>query len=72
MHPRTPRSPTSYDEVELHLLGEDERREASAGLSDEFPSEIDSKRPFSARDKRAMGLLIVLCEFHIVHILAYS
>lgn len=62
MHPRTPKTPITFDEVELQLLGEDDRRQAALGLSDEFPPVHDPKRPFSARDKRAMVLLIVLCE----------
>jgi PAT family acetyl-CoA transporter-like MFS transporter 1 len=65
MQPRTPRSPEynnqDMDEVELSLLGEEDRQRAAVGLSDEFPSDVDPKRPFSARDKRAMSLLIVLC-----------
>lgn len=69
--PRTPRTPrigeqnrrgsddvVAADEVELSLLGEDERREAALGLSEDRPS----KRSLSTRDKNAMTLLIILCE----------
>ncbi|KAK7029010.1 hypothetical protein VNI00_014720 [Paramarasmius palmivorus] len=47
------------EDVELNLLNEGERRRAREGL--ESTSEEDlSKRPISAKDKRAMALLCVL------------
>ena len=72
--PRTPRTPRlgeqsrraseddagAVDEVELSLLGEDERRQAALGLPSEDAS--GSKRSLSTRDKKAMTLLIILCE----------
>ncbi|OBZ78994.1 hypothetical protein A0H81_00307 [Grifola frondosa] len=74
--PRTPRTPRRsragrrteddepVDEVELSLLGEDERRDAAADLTlqeeREYLSLAGGKRPISSRDKRAMVLLIVL------------
>ncbi|KAH9850660.1 MFS general substrate transporter [Lenzites betulinus] len=52
------------EEVELSLLGEDERREAASDLTlDEeqtYLAQGGEKRPFSARDKRAIVLLIIL------------
>ncbi|KAH9925007.1 MFS general substrate transporter [Epithele typhae] len=58
--------PTPYegDDVELSLLGDAERREAAADLTleeeQEYLTQVDAKRSFSARDKRAMVLLTVL------------
>ena len=56
-------SANGADEVEMSLLGEDERREAADGLTLEEEQEYLSpeKRPTSAKDKRAIALLIVLC-----------
>ncbi|KAH9026321.1 acetyl-coenzyme A transporter 1-domain-containing protein [Lactarius deliciosus] len=69
--PRTPRSTrlnhedadTDYvvgggsaEEVEMSLLGEDERRSADAG----FAEYADHKAPLSSEDKRAMALLCIL------------
>lgn len=63
----TPRTPISSrvigidgeeEDVELSLLGEDERRQAAFGAEGEG---ID-KRPISLKDKKAMALLCVLCE----------
>lgn len=75
IQPRTPRTPRSgrsrydpgdadgIDEVELSLLEEDERREAGLGMDDEGqPDHPAVKRPISSRDKRAIVLLVVLCE----------
>lgn len=78
IQPRTPKTPRAngvngwtpadadaIDEVELSLLGEDERREAAHGLSLEeeqaYLSQAD-KKPMSTKDKRAIALLIILCE----------
>ena len=64
------RSP-DIDEVELSLLGEEERRAAAADLSveeeQEYLAQVDGKKHFSARDKQAMVLLIILCalSYHI-------
>lgn len=78
IQPRTPKTPRSQgpngwtpadgeaDEVELSLLGEEERRQAADGLTLEeeqaYLSQAE-KKSMSTRDKRAIGLLIVLCEF---------
>lgn len=75
INPRTPKTPRtgdtrwneqdggSIDEVELSLLGEDERRAAEAGLSldDEDHVPHPTSKRVSSRDKRAIALLIVLC-----------
>ncbi|KAI0762568.1 MFS general substrate transporter [Fomes fomentarius] len=72
--PRTPamsrrghnagRTPDEVDEVELSLLGEEERRAAAAGLTveeeEQYLGQADGKKPFSARDKQAIVLLIIL------------
>jgi PAT family acetyl-CoA transporter-like MFS transporter 1 len=47
------------DELELRLLGDEERRQAATGLDEE---DYTYKRSISAKDKRAMVLLCVLCE----------
>ena len=69
--PRTPRTPHpdiggDEDDVELSLLNESERVQAARSFSDEAHSlsdnESDTKRPISAKDKRGMVLLCVLCE----------
>lgn len=67
----TPRTPLSSrmgvnigedeEDVELSLLGADERRQAAFGL--EVEQEEDHKKPISLKDKKAMVLLCVLCEF---------
>lgn len=74
--PRTPitsRTPVSSrmamledgdEELELNLLGDQERREARQGLEQEEEAEElteHAKRPISSKDKRAMVLLCVLC-----------
>lgn len=73
--PKTPRGPNmngwtpgdgeTIDEVEMSLLGEEERLQAANELSVEeeqaYLSQTE-KRQVSAKDKRAMGLLIVLCK----------
>lgn len=64
--PRTPRGAygsddgDATDEVELSLLNEDDRR-AAAGDGTPSPAS-KSKQGVSAKDKRAMALLVVLCE----------
>jgi hypothetical protein len=65
--PRTPKTlhdvEDAEDDVELSLLGEDERERAVQDLEDELlPPQSGGKRSISARDKRAMVLLCVLCE----------
>jgi hypothetical protein len=74
--PRTPRAvrPTLVDdsdfvgvgvdaqEVEMSLLGEDERRRARLGFANEDGRlHVTHKAPLSPEDKRAMALLCVLC-----------
>ncbi|CAL1696730.1 unnamed protein product [Somion occarium] len=73
--PRTPKTPRSthrwtsqdgepLDEVELSLLGEDERRQAAEGasLDDELEhfTHAGAHKPMSAKDKRAIILLVIL------------
>ncbi|KAJ7022070.1 acetyl-coenzyme A transporter 1-domain-containing protein [Mycena alexandri] len=64
--PRTPKhshrmghDDDGADDVELHLLGEDERREAANGMDVEEQA-TESTHPLSREDKRAMVLLCVL------------
>lgn len=83
IQPRTPKTPHSshrvngwtpsdgepIDEMEMSLLGEEERRQAVDGLSVEEEQEYLSqgeKKPMSAKDKRAIGLLIILCMSLII------
>jgi len=71
--PRTPvaRTPRNFRnghadaEVELSLLGDDERRQAAEGL-DSDDVDYTAKHPLSAKDKRAMVLLCVLCK-HVIY-----
>ncbi|KII94436.1 hypothetical protein PLICRDRAFT_88660 [Plicaturopsis crispa FD-325 SS-3] len=69
INPRTPKTARANwtgleddenEDVELSLLGEEERRQAAAGLDQEYGAPDDSKRPLSAKDKKAMVLLSVL------------
>lgn len=65
--PKTPRTPRmGFDDaeegVELSLLGEEERRQASRDIDDAAESISASKRPIGAKDKRGMVLLCVLCK----------
>ena len=57
---------SAVDEVELSLLGEEERREAAEGLTleeeQEYLSQTVAKKAMSAKDKRAIALLIILCQ----------
>ena len=64
VQPRTPRRPTpDMEEVELTLLEEDEQRQAAVGVSDGGPAMAGRpKPPMSAKDKRSMFLLCILCE----------
>ncbi|OJT13218.1 hypothetical protein TRAPUB_10237 [Trametes pubescens] len=52
------------EEVELSLLGEEDRRQAASDLTLEeeqaYLGQANEKRPFSSRDKRAIVLLIIL------------
>lgn len=50
------------EDLELTLLGEDERQQAARDLGERENQELlpESKRPISARDKRSMVLLCVL------------
>jgi PAT family acetyl-CoA transporter-like MFS transporter 1 len=55
---------SNEEEVEMSLLGEEERRQAANGLVDsveEYGNGFESKRSVSAKDKRGMVLLCVLC-----------
>lgn len=70
--PRTPKTPHSNmggddDDVELSLLNEAERLQSARAFPDEAhllsDTEPDVKRPISAKDKRGMVLLCVLCEY---------
>lgn len=50
------------EEVEMSLLGEDERRRARPGFADgDTHLRVTHKAPLSLEDKRAMVLLCVLC-----------
>lgn len=64
--PRTPKANRTFedveDDMELSLLGEEERRQAAEGLEDVSLRNV-SKKPMSSKDKRAMVLLCVLCKF---------
>lgn len=57
------------EELELNLLGDDERHQAAFGLEEagemSYGDEVDSTRPVSAKDKRGMVLLCVLCQFFL-------
>ncbi|KAF5356065.1 hypothetical protein D9756_004015 [Leucocoprinus leucothites] len=63
------------EDVELSLLGEDERRQAGQGLEDDvLPPRSAGKKPMSTKDKRAMVLLCILCSipFLLKEHLSYS
>lgn len=69
--PRTPKSfrmgfEDAEEGVELSLLDEDDRRQATYGLDDEDDTLFDSKREVSAKDKRGMVLLCILCACGIL------
>ena len=51
------------DEVELSLLGDQERRQAALGVDSADAEEVREKPkvPLSTKDKKAVALLIVLC-----------
>jgi MFS transporter, PAT family, solute carrier family 33 (acetyl-CoA transportor), member 1 len=52
----------SAEEVEMSLLGEDERRRARHGFAEgDGHLHVTHKAPLSPEDKRAMVLLCVLC-----------
>ena len=64
--PRTPKTPRNVggddeSDVELELLNEEQRFEADRDV-DEPVVHTPSKKPISAKDKRSMVLLCVLCE----------
>lgn len=70
--PRTPKTPRSEmrdgdDDLELSLLDDEERLRSARDFGDDTSSvtesESDSKKPISAKDKRQMVLLCVLCEW---------
>lgn len=68
--PRTPRTPYpdmgDEDDVELSLLNDAERLQSARTFSDQAHSlpdiEPETKHNISAKDKRGMVLLCVLCE----------
>ena len=69
--PRTPRTPRpnvaddDEENVEMALLNEEERLRSAREFQDDESSsgsETDLKKPISAKDKRGMVLLCVLCE----------
>ena len=61
--PKTPRAAREDDEgVELSLLEEDERRESEFEALELDEGTLDVKHKISAKDKRGMVLLCVLCE----------
>jgi hypothetical protein len=64
--PRTPKTPRNVggddeSDVELELLNEEQRLEADRDV-DEPVVHTPAKKPISAKDKRSMVLLCVLCE----------
>lgn len=72
--PRTPKTTrSSYgdsengqlgDEMELGLLGDEERRQAARGLEDMDDLHArDVKTAVTTEDKKAMVLLVVLCAY---------
>lgn len=84
LSPRTQRmsrnaSDFAEEGVELSLLGAEERRQAARGYGDEDGDEDEDdavrrrkqageKKSISQKDKRAMVLLCVLCEWSLTHI----
>lgn len=62
--PRTPRmDQDGDDELEMNLLGDEERRRAAPGFNGSARShESETKRAISVRDKQGMVLLCVLCQ----------
>ena len=62
-----PRTPDGVNEVELSLLGEEERHAAASDLTLEeeqaYLAQADGQKSMSARDKQAIVLLIILCMF---------
>jgi hypothetical protein len=65
------------DDVELSLLNGDERLEASNGynyadVDDGYGGGTASKRPLSSKDKRAMVLLVCLCEYRSVSLVLFT
>ena len=66
--PRTPKTPRNAvedeeDDVELELLNEEERRLAERDIDEPVEHhEAHAKKPISAKDKRSMVLLCVLCK----------
>ena len=70
--PRTPKTPRvaaedEEDDVELELLNEEERRLAERDIDEPVEHEPHGKKPISAKDKRSMVLLCVLCENPCYH-----
>jgi PAT family acetyl-CoA transporter-like MFS transporter 1 len=70
--PRTPKTPriaqngdADSDEVELALLGDEERERAAVGVDSDGIDTHTTKRPLSTKDKKAMVLLCVLCECNL-------
>jgi len=73
--PRTPRTPHpnmgDEDDVELSLLSDAERLQSARESHSSPDSEPDTKRNISAKDKRGMVLLCVLCEYLIFPVLSF-
>jgi MFS transporter, PAT family, solute carrier family 33 (acetyl-CoA transportor), member 1 len=57
------------DEVQMSLLGEEEQRQAAAGALEDEEVPGHEKRPLSAKDKRGIVLLIVLCAYPLCRFL---
>lgn len=79
--PRTPKTPRSgdqrwragdgdaIDEVELSLLGDEERRQAAQGTGEFVAPQPPTQKSISSKDKRAIALLVVLCmSAHPLHL----
>ena len=65
--PRTPKTPRNAleeeeDDVELELLNQEQRLQADRDVDSPVVHESHAKKPISAKDKRSMVLLCVLCE----------
>jgi hypothetical protein len=64
---------TEDDDVNIELLTEEDRVRAARGTGESLEElgGARSKRPLSTRDKRAMALLILLCELIGYDYMAY-
>lgn len=50
------------EDVELELLNQEQRRQADRDIDEPVLHESHGKKPISAKDKRSMVLLCVLCK----------